>query len=294
MLVYPDYYHEFHCIAGACRHSCCIGWEIDIDEDSLARFRREKGPLGDKLRRVIQEDEGGAHFILGEKERCPFLQADGLCEMILARGEDVLCQICADHPRFRNFYADRTEIGLGLCCEAAAELILSRQEPMTLVAEGAPDGQADPEEEALLALRARLMALAQDRSQPMEARLEQLLALSGLTPPEDWVGALLALERLDEAWTHLLEGVPAALPEAPAHWDIPLEQLLCYFLYRHLPGALEDGDIPGRMALCVFATRCVRDAALSAGIPLTEAARMFSAEVEYSEENIGKLLEGML
>ena len=56
--------------------------------------------------------------------------------------------------------------------------------------------------------------------------------------PEDWVGALLALERLDEAWTHLLEGVPAALPEAPADWEIPLEQLLCYFLYRHLPGAL--------------------------------------------------------
>ena len=293
MLVYPDYYHEFHCIAGACRHSCCIGWEIDIDEDSLARFRREKGPLGDKLRRVIAEDEDGAHFILGEKERCPFLQADGLCEMILARGEDVLCQICADHPRFRNFYADRTEIGLGLCCEAAAEMILSRREPMTLVAEGAPDGQADPEEEALLALRARLMALAQDRSLPMVARLDRLLAMSGLALPADWVGSLLALERLDESWTRLLEGVPAALPASPAAWEIPLEQLLCYFLYRHLPGALEDGDVPGRMALCVFATRCVRDAALAAGLPLAEAARMFSAEVEYSEENIGALLDAM-
>ena len=264
-----------------------------MDEDSLARFLAEEGPLGDKLRANIAQEDGCAHFILGEEERCPFLQADGLCEIILQRGEDALCQICADHPRFRSFFTGRTEIGLGLCCEAAAELILSRREPVRLIEEGAcPDLPED--EQALLTLRARLIALAQDRSQPMETRLAQLLALSGLTPPEDWVGALLSLERLDESWTRLLESVPAVLPEAPADWEIPLEQLLCYFLYRHLPGALEDDDIPGRMALCVFATRCVRDAALAAGIPLAEAARMFSAEVEYSEENIGALLDGML
>lgn len=292
MLIYPDYYKDFHCIAGACRHSCCIGWEIDVDESSLARFLAEEGSLGDKLRANIAQEDGCAHFILGEEERCPFLQADGLCEIILQRGEDALCQICADHPRFRSFFTGRTEIGLGLCCEAAAELILSRREPMRLVAEGdCPDLPED--EQALLTLRARLIALAQDRSQPMEARLAQLLALSGLTPPEDWVETLLSLERLDESWTRLLESVPAVLPEAPADWEIPLEQLLCYFLYRHLPGALEDDDVPGRMALCAFATRCVRDAALSAGIPLAEAARMFSAEVEYSEENIGALLDAM-
>ena len=293
MLIYPDYYKDFHCIAGACRHSCCIGWEIDVDEDSLAHFLAEEGPLGDKLRANIAQEDGCAHFILGEEERCPFLQADGLCEIILQRGEGALCQICADHPRFRNFFTGRTEIGLGLCCEAAAELILSRREPVRLIEEGdCPDLPED--EQALLALRQRLIALAQDRSQPMEARLEQLLALSGLTSPADWVGALLSLERLDESWTRLLESVPAVLPEAPADWEIPLEQLLCYFLYRHLPGALEDDDVPGRMALCAFATRCVRDAALSAGIPLAEAARMFSAEVEYSEENIGALLDSML
>ena len=292
MLIYPDYYKDFHCIAGACRHSCCIGWEIDVDEDSLAHFLAEEGPLGDKLRANIAQEDGCAHFILGEEERCPFLQADGLCEIILQRGEGALCQICADHPRFRSFFTGRTEIGLGLCCEAAAELILSRREPVRLIEEGdCPDLPED--EQALLTLRTRLIALAQDRSQPMEARLAQLLALSGLTSPADWVGALLSLERLDESWTRLLESVPAVLPEAPADWEIPLEQLLCYFLYRHLAGALEDDDVPGRMALCAFATRCVRDAALSAGIPLAEAARMFSAEVEYSEENIGALLDSM-
>ena len=32
-IIAPDYYREFHCIADKCRHSCCIGWEIDIDAD---------------------------------------------------------------------------------------------------------------------------------------------------------------------------------------------------------------------------------------------------------------------
>ena len=35
---YPDYYPLFRCIADRCRHNCCIGWEIDVDGDSLAAY----------------------------------------------------------------------------------------------------------------------------------------------------------------------------------------------------------------------------------------------------------------
>ena len=37
MLV-PPYYREFKCKAGDCRDSCCIGWELDIDESSYQRY----------------------------------------------------------------------------------------------------------------------------------------------------------------------------------------------------------------------------------------------------------------
>ena len=33
-LIAPDYYNKFSCIADKCRHSCCVGWEIDIDENT--------------------------------------------------------------------------------------------------------------------------------------------------------------------------------------------------------------------------------------------------------------------
>ena len=124
--VFPDYYKDFRCIAGDCRHSCCIGWEIDIDEDSLAFFESVPGEFGDRLRQNISK-YGDAHFVLGEGERCPFLNRDNLCDIILTLGEEHICGICTDHPRFRNELPGRVETGLGLCCEEAARLILSKK-----------------------------------------------------------------------------------------------------------------------------------------------------------------------
>ncbi len=132
-LIAPEYYTKFHCIADKCRHSCCVGWEIAIDPDKLVYYRSIEGEFGARLQKGIAEADDAAQFILDDEERCPFLNRTGLCDMITALGEDALCQICRDHPRFRNFYADRTEIGLGLCCEAAGELILSQQEKLTLI-----------------------------------------------------------------------------------------------------------------------------------------------------------------
>lgn len=127
-VIYPDYYRKFKCIADRCTDSCCIGWEIDIDSESVESYKKCGGDLGRRLAENIIVSEDGTHsFILGENERCPFLNSRNLCDIYAELGEDALCNICAYHPRFRSFFSDRTEIGLGLCCEAAAEIILSRR-----------------------------------------------------------------------------------------------------------------------------------------------------------------------
>lgn len=41
----PSYYKTFQCIADKCEHSCCIGWEIDIDEDSYEYYMGIGGAL---------------------------------------------------------------------------------------------------------------------------------------------------------------------------------------------------------------------------------------------------------
>ncbi len=151
-----------------------------------------RGSFGARLQKGIAEADDAAQFILDDEERCPFLNRTGLCDMITALGEDALCQICRDHPRFRNFYADRTEIGLGLCCEAAGELILSQQEKLTLITledDGAAD-LPDIADESLLAWREELFALAQDRSKPIELRAAEILQTAGADAFPSFVGRM--------------------------------------------------------------------------------------------------------
>jgi len=287
-LMAPDYYPAFRCIAGACRHSCCVGWEIDVDEASMERFSQVDGELGQRLRENIDRERGC--FILGENERCPFLNEAGLCDLIIGLGEECLCQICADHPRFRNFLSDRTEIGLGLCCEAAAELILSRQEPMGLITLEDEGGEEEPDA-AFLAFREKLFALAQDRSLPVERRVENIQAACGVEMAVDypqWQRFLLELERLDDSWAQVLARLSEPEQPVDARWEIPLEQLLCYLLFRHLAGALEDGDVKGRVAYCCLVWRLLRRMLRE---DFAELARLYSSEIEYSDENMNAILE---
>lgn len=311
-LIAPDYYTKFKCIADRCKHSCCIGWVIDVDPDTLAYYHSVTGPLGERLKKGIDENGETAHFILGEGERCPFLNKSGLCDLIIGLGEGCLCQICTDHPRYRNFYSDRTEIGLGLCCEAAGELILKRQEKMTLVVLEEDGGTEELEapDESLLLWREQLMQIVQDRSQRIEERTDALLKAAEMIIPNrslaEWADIYLELERLEEDWTDRLEELKQTdLSQAPAldtsAWEVAFEQLLAYFLYRQLPFALDDGEYEGRAAFCVLSYRIIRTlcrvhAVLHGSVnldDLVEIARQYSAEIEYSDENVEALLDAL-
>ena len=112
----PNYYDEFKCIADKCKHNCCIGWEIDVDENTLEKYKKLDKRFGTGiLDTICMEDT--PHFVLCENERCPQLDEKGLCKLISRFGEEALCNICNDHPRFRNYFENFTEMGLGLCCE---------------------------------------------------------------------------------------------------------------------------------------------------------------------------------
>ena len=294
----PDYYREFRCIADKCCHSCCIGWEIDIDPVSREKYRRVPGDFGARLNAAIEDGEVST-FRLGADERCPMLNVSGLCDLITALGEKNLCQICADHPRFRSYFTGRTEIGLGMCCEEAARLILTREAPMQLVTledDGLEEDLPD-EEAALLALREQLIALMQDASLPVEVRLQNLLDTVDFAIPErNWAAVYRGLERLDPAWDDCLDVLSArGLSDRPLDPFGAGAKFCVYLLYRHLPGALEDDDLHGRVAFCVLSTRILM--ALCAAKPgctmedCIEFARMYSAEIEYSEDNIAALLD---
>lgn len=178
---YPIYYKSFKCTASACSDNCCIGWEIDIDADSLDRYMAQGGNLGKRLHSSISL-EGTPHFIL-QNERCPFLNGKNLCDIFTAMGENALCEICTQHPRFHEWFGNVKESGIGLCCEAAAELILLNPKPARFIT-GEIDEQPSPdfEEEklfnAMVTARSLLFSLLQNRSYSIGERLAAALCFA--------------------------------------------------------------------------------------------------------------------
>lgn len=301
-LISPDYYNKFSCIADKCRHSCCVGWEIDIDSEAFEYYKTVGGALGNDLKANIVVCDGIASFALDKDERCPFLENDGLCRLIKELGEDSLCNICNDHPRFRSFFSDRTEIGLGLCCEAAAELILSQKHKVTLIALEDGGEELDDDEKYLLNYRKQLFAIAQDRDFTIEERAENLLDFCGLSLPKkscsEWAEKYIPLERLDKEWTDKLNLLKKADGcNIPNELQTEFEQLLIYFLYRHIPSALDDSGINSKVCFAILSVKIIA-AILSEEEKqdfetLAELCRLYSSEIEYSDENLFALFDAL-
>jgi lysine-N-methylase len=328
-LVMPDFYPDFHCIGSACQDNCCISWEIDIDSETAQRYRQVGGALGERLQKEIDWEEP-AHFRLAEKDRCPFLNAQNLCDLYQQLGEDSLCQICQDHPRFRNVIGDREEIGLGLCCEEAVRLLISHLQPLGWIEEETPEiGEEEPLLPMVLQVRAQLLDILQDRSQPLPERMEIALSTtfqiqqewegeagSPIPWAEIWAAFWNTLEQMEildeENWPILRERVKAFVQAHPwqeihslweTDWNAACiyEQLLVYFLYRYLIQAAWDGELLARFW---FAVASVTIIAILDAIGqdtdgnLTQTQRVFhikaySKEVEYSEENLDACLEAL-
>ena len=286
LFVRPDFYDDFHCLASACRHSCCVGWEIDVDEESLRRYQGTGGEIGRALRENIAL-EPTPHFRLASGERCPFLREDGLCRLILTLGEDSLCDICALHPRFYNDYPDREEAGLGLCCEEAARLLTAGEGHLRLIIES--DGDETPEPTALLRLRGDIFTLLAEDALPLPERMRRALALLGKPLAAFHAGEtarfFLTLERMDPAWTALLHRLAAAGEREPELGAPRHARIAEYLVYRHFASAESAADAAARLQFCFHAVRLV--AALEAYS--ADALRLFSAEIEYSDENVERI-----
>ena len=152
---------------------------------------------------------------------------------------------------------------------------------------------SDPRERAVLAVRASAIAVLQDRTNAMDARIAALLRQcgtqrSGRTPAE-WAEFLLSLEILDPAWEMMLRRLYGEIPVVPLP-ETAAEQLAVYIVYRHFPKLL-DGEAQGVLAaFTAFAYDLVSWLYAAAETQdfdvLCDIVRMFSSEIEYSEDNL--------
>lgn len=137
--VKPQYYDKFCCTADQCPDTCCAGWQIVIDEESLEKYSCVKGPFGNRLYDSIDWEEGTFKQNAG---RCSFLNEENLCDLYSNLGEKALCRTCEMYPRHVEEFEGLRELSLSLSCPVAAEMILKCKEPLTLLEE-----ETDEEEE---------------------------------------------------------------------------------------------------------------------------------------------------
>jgi lysine-N-methylase len=117
----PYYYKEFGCIGGDCADTCCSGWKIAIDDDSMHTYLHTPGAFGRRLRMGIDRSAQCFHM---KGRNCSFLAKDGLCDIYRELGREKLCETCRRYPRHMEDYGTLREITLSLSCPEAARIIL--------------------------------------------------------------------------------------------------------------------------------------------------------------------------
>lgn len=298
-----NYYGEFKCIAEKCKHTCCAGWNVKIDEQSLKAYGSEKSEFAPILKRGINFKK--SKFKLNKLKRCAFLNDGNLCEIILKLGESKLCQVCRDHPRFRSFFSDRTETGLGFCCEEAARIILSFNEKIrpVLISDDNVKDQIDFNEKNVLEFRRKALNILQDGDSEIDDRISRLLKACNANITEgDFkkvVKTFLSFERIDKNWTRALKDIsPVFVETTGKNLARYCEQFLVNSLYRHLSDAEDTLWVRARTIACVLAWWIIKSVIAQSNLKnqdllsvVVEAVRAYSTEVEYSMKNLKKLYE---
>lgn len=361
----PDYYSEFSCIADKCKDSCCIGWEIDIDEDTHDYYRHIEGAFGEKLRKNMYITEDGDYsFRLKEHGRCPFLNSKNLCDICIELGEEALSEVCTEYPRFAIEYEDVLQKCLSLSCEEVGRILFTRDEPVKYVEmelPGAGDFYDTYEHDENLyenkiefvehinptfmeQVQDVMLDILENRSKSIWDRMQDYLSfaqtvqeainkgdelgliedyktqalnqnkkLSDYLSWNDFAGFSARfsifenMETLDAEWDNAKKEIRDTLTEVSYSEKLQdfmeskdmlekdYEHLMTYFTFRYMLNSVYDSNVISYARLAVLFTLMIRDMdvvryhlngknyTLSDRI---DVARIFSKEVEHSEDNV--------
>lgn len=317
--VFEDHYPLFKCTASKCPDTCCKGWEIIIDPDSFDKYKSLKSEFGKSIIKNIEIDGDSDAVFIQKNGRCPFLNENNLCDIIINESEIALCEVCRQHPRFIEEYGGITEISLSLSCPAVIDILKNKS---SLTCFNVKENDEEPEYiiddpllPALFGLREKLFHIIEQNSLENSLSLIYSLALKfqnlidaddysnaeSLTPEVcrikeyDYHKVLSSLEILTDEWREVLnseENEPGNIDEN----DILLKNILIYFVYRYIPKAINDGDIISKAEFIIFSLNSIiryakrNKSSLTQKEKIAYTARLYSKEIEHDPDNIETII----
>lgn len=302
----PDFYKRFHCKADKCTDTCCIGWEIDVDEHTNESYQKIKGTFGEKLKTNIQD----GHFVLKEGDRCPFLNTRNLCEIYKELGQNALCDICREHPRFVEVFGDVKEEGLGLACEEAVRLLLERNEPLhfqELEDQDYPDEISENDKiirDNVFAEREQIFEELSDRKKSLNARMKKILQLAAvfdgcskedfLFDKETVLKKLHKCESYGSVWDKAFERIEqsSGIPQN-IFSEMEGERIIAYTIFRYYAKCLFDENRRSKVRFAILFWEILSRYTKELALPIStgqaqkiDAIKLLSKQLEYSEENM--------
>ena len=163
-------YNDFKCTANKCKFTCCEGWDINIDKDTYEKWKKDEKDSNYLLKGVkIKEcNERKGYFINKETfEKCPFLDCEGLCNIVKGHGEEYLSKTCHSFPRIKNDFESKMELSLSCACPEVIE-ILDKIEGKILME---PEGRNNKDDLLELKIRETLIDIVSGEEFSLDERL---------------------------------------------------------------------------------------------------------------------------
>lgn len=265
-LVTPSFYKNFACIAGACPDSCCQGWEVDADEESLAYYKTLSGSLRERIDSVLDKDEfGNTIFRLADKKRCPFLNNENLCDMHIAIGGEHTPYTCRTFPRFINDFGGTREMGISFSCPVASDMMWNLTEDFSFDTEinALPPSLNDIDAELyfkLLTARKKAYSIIQNREVDIKNRLADLLDFAADMQKElydytengsktQFFDVFNNPEVINNEWVEKVKN--HSIKPVFAENKI-CENIAMYFLFRYFLTAVYDLDVLSKVKMAVI------------------------------------------
>ena len=314
----PYFYDDFVCKADKCKDTCCAGWEVDIDCNSCDKYRNIDGYFGKCLLDGIDFSGEQPCFKLKEDERCFFLAQNGLCDIYSELGEDALCDICREHPRFYDFLDGVTEMGLGLCCEKVCEMIFASDKPITFESYEEETDCTNEEDDIYFAIRKKCFDIIRNREKTISARISELLEYAANVQngvfADDYelqsdldeklllqnvIDIFTETEPINDGWKIYISEMREKFNDVFSAGenlnvsDAEYEQILTYIMYRHFMQSRFTGEVLSAVCFSVISLvfiylcdcKTIFENSVFEKDDRINNVKLWSKQIEYSEEN---------
>ena len=271
-------------------------------------------------------------FHVDQDKRCAFLNKNNLCDIYIHLGEESLCEICTQHPRFHNEYGNIRQSGLGMACEEAARLIFE-SDGLRLKLVNETKEEKDDFSEDLLEIQLQIFALLRQKEYSIEQRIEHIFSFIKNAQEElNQKGRIISLKynssiknqhiletmREDDYmknWIFICQELDFMTPWIREMFysmedlsfykkdrklkDSQIEQLMSYYIYRYFMRAYEDDNMIDKIKFailsCILITM-IEQYCQAMDIPkkMIEIARIYSKEIGYCQENMDVIFEELL